>query len=220
MARALNQQSVIETLGRTGVVPVVVLEDPTSANPLADALVQGGIPCAEITLRTPAGIRGIDALKDRTDILVGAGTVLTREDVDRAADAGARFIVSPGFAPDVVARSVQLGLTVIPGISTATELQAAVAAGVSHVKLFPAEIVGGLQLLKALAGPFPDVKFMPSGGLTLQNMTGYLQNPAVFAVGGSWMVPQTAMASRRFSEVAKLCAETRDMVSTAKATRN
>jgi 2-dehydro-3-deoxyphosphogluconate aldolase/(4S)-4-hydroxy-2-oxoglutarate aldolase len=199
-------------LTRVGIVPVVVLEDPEAANPLADALVQGGVPCVEITLRTPAGILGLEALRDRTDILAGAGTVLTVQDVDRAAVAGAGFIVSPGFAPDVVARSQELGLTVIPGISSATELQAAVAAGLRHVKLFPAEIIGGLQLLKALASPFPGVEFMPSGGLTLQNMTSYLEHPAVFAVGGSWMVPQDAIASGRFSDVARLCAEARDVV--------
>ncbi len=187
---------------------MVVLDDASRAHELADALVQGGIPCAEITFRTPAGLEALATLRHRTDILLGAGTVLTAAGVDLAADAGAKFIVSPGLGADVLARCREHGLTPIPGIATASELQAAAAAGLRHVKLFPAELAGGLPMLTALAGPFPEMRFMPSGGLTPENVTTYLDHPAVFAAGGSWMVPRAAIRAGDFDEVARLCAET------------
>jgi 2-dehydro-3-deoxyphosphogluconate aldolase/(4S)-4-hydroxy-2-oxoglutarate aldolase len=135
--------------------------------------------------------------------------VLNAADVDLAADAGAKFIVSPGFGADVVVRCRERGVTAIPGVATASELQAAVAAGLRHVKFFPAEQAGGLRMLSALAGPFPEVRFMPSGGLRPDNVNTYLDHPAVFAAGGSWMVPRAAMAAGDFQEIARLCAETR-----------
>lgn len=205
--------TVTETLSAIGIVPVIVLDDPSRANDLADALVQGGIPCAEITFRTPAGLEALKALRGRTDILLGAGTVLNATDVDLAADAGAKFIVSPGLGADVLARCHERGLTAIPGIATASELQAAVAAGLRHVKFFPAEAAGGLPLLTALSGPFPEVRFMPSGGISPDNVTTYLDHPAVFAAGGSWMVPRAAIRAGDFDEVARLCAETRTLLS-------
>lgn len=198
-----------ETLTDIQIVPVVVLDDPSGANALADALVEGGIPCAEITLRTPAGIEALKALRGRTDLLLGAGTVLNAADVDLAVDAGAQFIVSPGFGADVVTRCRERGVTAIPGISTASELQAAAAAGLRHVKFFPAEQAGGLPMLTALSGPFPDMRFMPSGGLRPDNVNTYLDHPAVFAAGGSWMVPRATIVAGDFSEIARLCAETR-----------
>lgn len=201
--------AVTETLTDIQIVPVVVLDDPSGANELADALVAGGIPCAEITLRTPAGLEALKTLRGRTDLLLGAGTVLNAADVDLAVDAGANFIVSPGFGADVVTRCRERGVTAIPGISTATELQTAVAAGLQHVKFFPAEQAGGLPMLTALSGPFPDVRFMPSGGLRPDNVQSYLDHPAVFAAGGSWMVPRTTIVAGDFNEVARLCAETR-----------
>jgi 2-dehydro-3-deoxyphosphogluconate aldolase/(4S)-4-hydroxy-2-oxoglutarate aldolase len=196
-------------LSEIQIVPVVVMDDPSGANELADALVAGGISCAEITFRTPAGLEALKALRGRTDILLGAGTVLNAADVDLAADAGAKFIVSPGFGADVVVRCRERGVTAIPGVATASELQAAVAAGLRHVKFFPAEQAGGLRMLSALAGPFPEVRFMPSGGLRPDNVNTYLDHPAVFAAGGSWMVPRAAMAAGDFQEIARLCAETR-----------
>ncbi|MFF1254430.1 bifunctional 4-hydroxy-2-oxoglutarate aldolase/2-dehydro-3-deoxy-phosphogluconate aldolase [Pseudarthrobacter sp. NPDC058329] len=201
--------TVTETLTNIQIVPVVVLDDPSGANALADALVEGGIPCAEITLRTPAGLEALKALRGRTDLLLGAGTVLNAADVDLAVDAGAQFIVSPGFGADVVTRCRERGVTAIPGISTASELQVAVAAGLRHVKFFPAEQAGGLPMLTALSGPFPDVRFMPSGGLRPDNVNTYLDHPAVFAAGGSWMVPRATIIAGHFSEVARLCADTR-----------
>jgi 2-dehydro-3-deoxyphosphogluconate aldolase/(4S)-4-hydroxy-2-oxoglutarate aldolase len=196
-------------LSEIRIVPVVVLDDPGIANDLADALVAGGIPCAEITFRTPAGLEALKELRGRTDLLLGAGTVLSATDVDLAADAGARFIVSPGFGADVVARCRERGVTAISGVATASELQAAVGAGLRHVKFFPAEQAGGLPMLSALSGPFPEVRFMPSGGLRPDNMNTYLDHPAVFAAGGSWMVPRAEIVAGNFQEIARLCAETR-----------
>jgi 2-dehydro-3-deoxyphosphogluconate aldolase/(4S)-4-hydroxy-2-oxoglutarate aldolase len=204
-----SRATVPEILSEIQIVPVVVLDAAAGANELADALVAGGISCAEITFRTPAGLEALKALRGRSDLLLGAGTVLNAADVDLAADAGAKFIVSPGFGADVVARCRERGVTAIPGVSTASELQAAVAAGLRHVKFFPAEQAGGLPMLNALAGPFPDVRFMPSGGLRPDNVNTYLDHPAVFAAGGSWMVPREAITAGNFQEVVRLCAETR-----------
>lgn len=204
----MTASSVLDRLAELKVVPVVVLDDPDHANALADALVTGGLPCAEITFRTAAGEAAIRAIASRNDILVGAGTVLTAEQVDRAADAGAHFVVSPGFGIDVVTRAQELGIAVLPGISTASELQAAVGAGLSSVKFFPAVQSGGLGTLSALAGPFPAVRFMPSGGIRLTNAAEYLAHPNVFAVGGSWMVPRERIAAGDFEAVRRLTAET------------
>lgn len=206
---ATSTATVTEILSGIQIVPVVVLDDPATANELADALVAGGIPCAEITFRTAAGLEALIALRGRTDILLGAGTVLSATDVDLAADAGAKFIVSPGFGTDVVVRCRERGVTAIPGVATASELQAAAAAGLRHVKFFPAEQAGGLPILSALAGPFPEMRFMPSGGLRPDNVGTYLDHPAVFAAGGSWMVPRAAILAGDFHEIARLCVETR-----------
>lgn len=198
---------ILSRLAAIRLVPVVVLDDAGHANPLADALVSGGIPCAEITFRTPAGVRAIRAIAGRSDILVGAGTVVSVGQVDRAVDAGARFIVSPGLDQKVVERALGHGVPVLPGIATATELQAAVSLGLDAVKLFPAELLGGLPLIDSLAAPFPEVRFMPSGGVTIRNMVDYLTHPSVFAVGGSWMVPRDVIGDRRFDEVERLAAQ-------------
>ncbi len=199
---------VLDRLAGIRVVPVVVIDDPTRADDLADALVAGGLPCAEITFRTPGGEAALRAIASRQDILVGAGTVLTSEQVDRAVDAGARFVVSPGFGIDVVTRAQELGVAVLPGVATATELQAAVRAGLNAVKFFPAAQSGGLGMLSALSAPFPDVRFMPSGGIRLAGVAGYLAHPSVFAVGGSWMVPRERIAVGDFETVRRLAAET------------
>ena len=210
----ITPTSVTDTLTAIGIVPVIVLDDPSRANELADALIEGGIPCAEITFRTPAGLEALKALRGRTDILLGAGTVLNATDVDLAADAGARFIVSPGLGTDVMDRCRERGLIAIPGITTASELQAAAAAGLRHVKFFPAELAGGIPMLNTLFAPFPGMSFMPSGGLTFDNVSAYLEHPAVFAAGGSWMVPRAAITAGDFGEVTRLCTETRALLST------
>ena len=201
---------VLDRLAVARIVPVIVLNDAADAGPLADALLAGGIDCAEITLRTPAGLAAVQALAHRDDILVGAGTVLTAMQTDEAVAAGARFVVSPGLGLDVVSRAQQLGVAVLPGVATATELQTAAAAGLGAVKFFPAGALGGLGMLDALAGPFPGIRFMPSGGVTAENAADYLAHPSVFAVGGSWMVPRTLIGAGRFAEITALCRRTVD----------
>lgn len=197
-----------DRLAAIGIVPVVVLDDSSQVEPLADALVAGGLPCAEVTFRTPAAEAAVRALANRTDLLVGAGTIITAEQVDLAADAGARFLVSPGLSLDVVHRAQELGIPILPGIATASEAQAAVSAGLREVKFFPAELSGGLGMLTALAGPFPDLTFMPSGGVNLANAANYLRHPSVFAVGGSWMVPRECLQAGDFEAVRRLAAQT------------
>lgn len=185
-------------------VPVIVLDDPARAVPLAEALQRGGIRCAEITLRTAATLDAIAAIRDVPDFTVGAGTVLTPDDVDRVADAGARFVVSPGLAEDVVERARARGLDVVPGVATATEVQRAVRLGLDRLKLFPAAPLGGLAMIRALAGPFPDVRFLPSGGVTAADAAEYLASPHVFAVSGSWMATRELIAAGHFATIERL----------------
>jgi 2-dehydro-3-deoxyphosphogluconate aldolase/(4S)-4-hydroxy-2-oxoglutarate aldolase len=185
------------------IVPVVVLDDERSAEPLADALTKGGITCAEITFRTAAAPAAIRRIAARPDFLVGAGTVITTDQVDAAVDAGARFIVSPGLDLEVVARARALGVTVLPGIATPSELQAAVRAGLSAVKVFPVEQLGGLGFIDALSAPFPEVQFLPSGGIRPDTARTYLDHPAVFAIGASWMVSRADIAGGRFDLIAR-----------------
>ncbi|MGR0220109.1 bifunctional 4-hydroxy-2-oxoglutarate aldolase/2-dehydro-3-deoxy-phosphogluconate aldolase [Agromyces sp. ZXT2-6] len=185
-------------------VPVIVLDDPARAVPLAEALRRGGIRCAEITLRTAAGLDAIAAIRDLPDFTVGAGTVLTPDDVDRVADAGGRFVVSPGLAEDVVERARARSLDVVPGIATATEVQRAVRLGLDRLKLFPAAPLGGLATIRALAGPFPDVRFLPSGGISAANAADYLSSPHVFAVSGSWMATRELIAAGDFAAIEQL----------------
>lgn len=184
----MAQLPVVETLATHRLVPVIVLDEASQAEPLANALVAGGLPVAEVTLRTPAGIEAIAALKSRDDLLLGAGTVLSAEQAVAAIDAGAKFIVSPGLDEQVVAACAERKVPICPGVSTATELQRAVNLGLKLVKFFPAEAIGGVKLLKALSAPFPGVQFVPTGGIGAGNVRDYLAVPSVLACGGSWMV--------------------------------
>ena len=197
----------LERLSALRVIPIVVIDDPNQALPLADALVDGGLPCAEVTLRTAGGFDTIAAMAAREDILVGAGTVLTVEQVDRAVDSGAQFIVSPGYSTGVVERARERGVLVLPGIATASELQQAVRGGLQSVKLFPAEVLGGVKLLDALSGPFPTVRFMPSGGITIENARSYLDHDSTFAVGASWITPRALLRSGDFDSIRALAAQ-------------
>jgi 2-dehydro-3-deoxyphosphogluconate aldolase / (4S)-4-hydroxy-2-oxoglutarate aldolase len=180
---------ILDDLARHRLVPVLVIEQPTMAEPLAASLLAGGLPIAEVTLRTPAALKVIERMADEPSLLVGAGTVLNTDQVERAAGAGARFIVSPGFDLEVVQRCQELDLLPIPGIATATELQAALRAGVQVVKFFPAGALGGVASLRALAAPFAHVRFVPTGGIGPDDVASYLEIPAVLAVGGSFVVP-------------------------------
>lgn len=187
------------------VIPVVVIKDAARAEPLGEALVSGGVPVAEVTLRTGAAIEAIRRLTANSLLTVGAGTVLTAAQVDQAVSAGARFIVSPGLRADVVSRAQSHGVPVYPGAVTPTEIMAAMEAGLDIVKFFPADVFGGPAALKALGAPFPAVRFIPTGGVSAGNLGEYLALPNVAAVGGSWMVPATAIEAGDFDAIEGLC---------------
>ncbi len=198
----------LDLLAGHRVVPVVVLDDPARADELGAALVAGGLPIAEATFRTPQAAAVLRRLAGRGDLVVGAGTVLSAEQVDLAHGAGAGFVVSPGLSAEVVRRAQALDLPVIPGVSTASEIMAALDLGLDTVKFFPAEAAGGLRSIKALAAAFPQVRFVPTGGITAQSAPTYLAHASVVAVGGSWMVAPDLLAAGRWDEVTALCATT------------
>jgi 2-dehydro-3-deoxyphosphogluconate aldolase / (4S)-4-hydroxy-2-oxoglutarate aldolase len=204
---ATSTTDVRKALSAARLVPVVVLDDAADADGLAGALVAGGLPVAEVTFRTAAAADSIRAMGARGDILVGAGTVLTAEQVDQAVAAGASFVVSPGLSRAVVERCAELGVLALPGAVTATEIQAALELGLSTVKFFPAGTSGGPAAIKALAGPFGDVQFVPTGGVGPANLADYLAIPAVAAVGGSWMVPRERVKAGDFAGIQQLTAE-------------
>jgi 2-dehydro-3-deoxyphosphogluconate aldolase/(4S)-4-hydroxy-2-oxoglutarate aldolase len=179
--------------------------------------VGGGLPIAEITFRSDAADRVIATMASRTDVRVGAGTVINSELVDRAVAAGATFIVTPGFSTPVVERCLELGIPVIPGVGGATDIMSALAYGLSVLKLFPVDALGGTQTVKALSGPFPQVRFVPTGGVTAANAGEYLALPSVTAVGGSWITPPAAIAGHQWGEVERLAA---DAVAMCAATRS
>lgn len=196
----------IEALGRMGIVPVVVIDDAGQAAPLAEALIEGGIAGAEVTLRTPAALAALTVMASYPGFAAGAGTVLDPEQVAAAADAGARYAVCPGFDPDVVAACQDRALPVLPGAVTATEIQRVRRAGLRACKFFPAEAAGGLRTLTALAGPFPDMRFVPTGGIGPANAAGYLAAPFVLAVGGTWMVTRELIAGGRWDRISERAA--------------
>ena len=206
-APAATGVGVLEALGTHRLVPVVVLDDAADADGLAGALVAGGLPVAEVTFRTAAAEESIRVMAARGDVLVGAGTVLTVQQVDSAVAAGASYVVSPGLSRAVVERCGEHGVPVLPGAVTATEVQAALELGVSTVKFFPAGTSGGAKAIAALAAPFGGVSFVPTGGVGPANLHEYLALPSVHAVGGSWMVPKGLVAAREFDQVRALVAE-------------
>jgi 2-dehydro-3-deoxyphosphogluconate aldolase/(4S)-4-hydroxy-2-oxoglutarate aldolase len=194
-------------LSAARLVPVVVLDDAADADPLAAALVAGGLPVAEVTFRTDAAEESIRAMSARGDMLVGAGTVLTPAQVDLAVAAGASYIVSPGLSRAVVERCQEHGVLALPGAVTATEVQAALEMGLTTVKFFPAGTSGGAPAIAALAAPFVGVQFVPTGGVGPKNLHEYLAIDAVVAVGGSWMVPRATVRDGNFAEITRLTAE-------------
>ena len=204
---------VLMKIGQMGIVPVVVLNDVKNSVPLAQSLINGGLPCAEVTFRTEAAQQSIAEIsKNFPQMFVGAGTVLTTEQVDRAVDAGAKFIVSPGFNPKVVEYCIKKGYPVTPGIMTPTELEMALEFGLDVVKFFPAENAGGLKMIKAMAAPYTKMKFMPTGGINPQNVREYLQCDKILACGGSWMVKGDLINSGNFAEIEKLAKEASQIV--------
>lgn len=202
----------LSTLTAVRLVPVVVLDNAADAGPLGAALVAGGLPVAEVTFRTSAAADAIRTLADRGDMLVGAGTVLTADQVDLAVAAGASYVVSPGLSRAVVERCGEHGVLALPGAVTATEIQAALELGLTIVKFFPAGTSGGPAGIAALSAPFPGLRFVPTGGVGRKNLADYLGLAAVLAVGGSWMVPRDRIASGDFEGVRELTAQAVDLV--------
>lgn len=202
-----------EKLAQIGLVPVITITRPQDSVPLARALFQGGIACAEITFRTSTAEEAIRRIRGECpETLVGAGTVLSVGQAEQAVRAGARYIVSPAFDPFVVDWCQRCQVPVLPGVATPTEVQMALAKGVHLLKFFPAEEIGGVRMLKALAAPYTEVKFIPTGGITPQNLAQYLALPNVVACGGSWMATERMISEHRFDDITRLAAEARTMV--------
>jgi 2-dehydro-3-deoxyphosphogluconate aldolase/(4S)-4-hydroxy-2-oxoglutarate aldolase len=191
-----------DTLESAGLVPVIAIEDAENAVPLARAFSEAGLPLAEITFRTTAAEESIrEIAREVPEVLLGAGTVLSVSQVQSAVSAGAKFIVSPGFNPKVVDFCVENGIPVVPGINNPTGIEMALDRGLDHVKFFPAEASGGLTMLKAMSAPYGAVKFLPTGGIKLDNLAEYLSAPMVFAVGGSWVATRELIARKDFDEI-------------------
>ena len=201
-------KTIAEQFYKYGVVPVVVLEEAKDALPLAKALVEGGLPCAEVTFRTEAAEESIRLMSEKyPEMLVGAGTVLTTEQVDRAAAAGAKFIVSPGFDPEIVDYCLEKKIPVFPGCITPSEVAQAVKRGLQVVKFFPAEQAGGVAMIKAMAAPYTMVKFMPTGGISAKNLKDYLSFGKILCCGGSWMVKGDMIRNGEFDKIRELTKE-------------
>lgn len=206
-------------IAETGVVPVIKLANPErDAEPLAEALCAGGVPVAEVTFRAAGAEKAIEIMRrTHPEMLVGAGTVLTTDQVDRALSAGAQFIVSPGFDPELVGYCVERGIPVYPGCTTPSEYQAALKFGLEVLKFFPAEQSGGIAKIKAMSAPFPMVKVMPTGGISLKNLKDYISCRAVCACGGSYMVTADLIENGRWDEITDLCRRSVEAVKEARA---
>ena len=203
----------MKTLQKIGIVPVVVLDRAEDALPLAECLMKGGLPCAEVTFRTAAAEESIRQMaKAFPEMIIGAGTVLTTEQADRAIGAGASFIVSPGFNPKVTEYVLKKGVPMTPGICTPTEIEAALQFGLDVLKFFPAEPSGGLKMIKALAAPYVGLSFMPTGGISAANVRDYLAYDRIVACGGSWMVAGSLVKEGKFDEIETLVREAAGIV--------
>lgn len=197
---------VLKTISKIGIVPVIAIDDAKKAVPLARALCEGGLPAAEVTFRTAAAEDAIRAIKAEVpDMLVGAGTVTSRERLDRALAAGSEFIVTPGFNPDTVRYGLDKGALMLPGTATGGEMEQAMAMGLEAVKFFPAEDNGGIKKLKALAGPYRELKWMPTGGVNTKNMMDYLSFSQILACGGTWMVKKELIEGECWDEITAIC---------------
>lgn len=204
---------VLQLMKKSGVIPVVVLDDTAQALPTANALLAGGVSVMEITFRTAAAASSIKAVSESCpEMLVGAGTVVTLEQCKQALECGAKFIVSPGFDPEVVSWCMERNIPITPGCVTPTEIMTAMKLGLNVVKFFPAGVYGGLKAMKALAAPFGGVKFIPTGGVDAKNLKEYLEAPFVHAVGGSWLCPKKEIAAGNFDAVTALCREASEIV--------
>ena len=201
-----------EKINEMGIVPVVVLEDAMDAKPLAKALCEGGLPCAEVTFRTAAAKESIRImLEEYPEMFVGAGTVLTTRQVDEAIEAGAKFIVSPGFDPKIVDYCLEKDIPVFPGCITPSEVAQAVKRGLKVVKFFPAEPAGGISMIKAMAAPYTGIRFMPTGGINAKNLEDYLSCDKILCCGGSWMVKGDLVKAGEFDKIRELTAEAKKL---------
>lgn len=198
----------MKTIFEIGIIPVIAIDDPEKAVPLAKALVAGGLPAAEVTFRTAAAEESIRRIcAEVPEMLVGAGTVLTREQADRAIAAGSQFIVSPGFNPDITRYVLEKGVAMMPGTATPGEMEQAMSMGLNVVKFFPAEQNGGVAKLKALAGPYGSLRWMPTGGMNTKNMMDYLNFDRIIACGGTWMVKKELIENEQWEEITRICKE-------------
>jgi 2-dehydro-3-deoxyphosphogluconate aldolase / (4S)-4-hydroxy-2-oxoglutarate aldolase len=207
------QYSIFDHFYKIGVIPVLEIDSAQHAGPLAEALMAGGLPVAEVTLRTDAALDAIRVMARKvTGVIVGAGTVINREQAAAARDAGAQFLVSPGMVEDVVVWAQENQVPILPGAVTPTEMIRAINIGLNVLKFFPAETMGGLKAMKAFSDPFPQLRFIPTGGIRLENLTEYLQMKRIQAVGGSWIAKRQMIADGRFDEITRMAKEASDMV--------
>ena len=205
--------SIAERLAELRVIPMVVMDKAEHAPAFGDVLIAGGLPVAEVTFRTPAAEQSVRNLAKLRDLIVGAGTILTTEQADRAIDAGAKFLVAPGTNPKVIEHVLKRGLPMVPGVATPSEIELATSLGAQVLKFFPAETMGGVAALKAFAGPYPDARFIPTGGITPELLPSYLRLRSVVACGGSWLAPRELLTAGRFDAVAALIEQAQKLLS-------
>jgi 2-dehydro-3-deoxyphosphogluconate aldolase/(4S)-4-hydroxy-2-oxoglutarate aldolase len=204
----MSSEPIFSQVARYGIVPVIAIENPAGALPLADALLQGGLPVVEITFRTRAAAEVIRTLtRERPQLIVGAGTVLTLANLEAAQASGAAFAVAPGLNPQIVNQARKLGLPFVPGVATPSDIEAGLALGCTLLKFFPAEAMGGVPMLEALSGPYKHtgVRFMPTGGVTAANLETYLKLDTVATVGGTWLAKKDDLAAGKWDEIRTRC---------------
>lgn len=217
MTKSVKTEAILKKFTEIGIIPVVVLNDAKDALPLGKALMEGGLPAAEVTFRTEAAEESIKIMSDNfPDMLVGAGTVLTINQAERAVRAGAKFIVAPGFDAEIVKYCIENDIPVCPGTQTPSEIMGALKLGIDHVKFFPAENAGGLKMINAVGAALPNVKFMPTGGINATNVVDYLKSPRIFCCGGSWMVKGDMIKAGEFDKIRDLVKEAAAIVKSVK----
>jgi len=209
----IMNHSIFEDFYKIGVIPILEIESVESAKPLAQSLLAGGLPIAEVTLRTDAALESICTMaRDVPEVIVGAGTVINREQAKAARDAGAQFLVSPGKVEDVVVWAQENSIPILAGAVTPTEMIRGINLSLNILKFFPAETMGGLKAIKAMSDPFPQLRFIPTGGVILENLAEYLQMEKIHAVGGSWMAKRGMIADGKFDEIRRMAKEASNIV--------